>query len=236
MAGQASEMDVPVPTDGTIVPASRGIFRGRADDVLPRPLGEVGFTKHVRRLRKPWWACPAYVKSKSLDGSTAEVRALWRRVSAIVPGLAGVLQVEGLITVERLFVGCSHRPGGGGIFDRTASNGREGFGVPDLHRKAAKTMSLLRRSAISGGAGRDACLKRLRRVPCQRAGRGARVERAGTWRVLQDAGYYGRAIEVIGYCWRWELRRRDAATGSAKWRRRQSCALPPRPRRTAGRR
>ncbi len=169
-------------------------LRGRADEVLAA-LGESDSQTREAALRT-LVASLLTLQSKSLDGSTAEVAEHYGRLFRDFPRAEQrVLQVEGLLTVARILFGCSS-PARAAHFARPALEWARRLGRPDLHRQAANDNGVycLKQRDFAGAL---ALLEEAYDVSRANGLEEGRLRAlANMAACLQDAGYYGRAIEV----------------------------------------
>ena len=136
------------------------------------------------------------LQSKSPDDSTADVAEHYGRLLRDFPGTEQrALQVEGLLGVARILFGC-RSPAWAAYFARPALEWARTLGQPDLHRQAANDNGVY---CLKGRdfAGALALLEEAYDVSRANGLEDGRLRAlANMAACLQDAGYYGRAIEV----------------------------------------
>jgi HD-GYP domain-containing protein (c-di-GMP phosphodiesterase class II) len=134
--------------------------------------------------------------SESADASTGDIAEHYGRLFRDVSGSEHrALQVEGLLGVAKLLFGC-RSAGRAAHFARPALEWARTLGRPDLHTQAANANGVycLRQRDFAGAL---ALLEEAYRVSsANRLGDGRLRALVNMATCLQDAGYYGRAIQI----------------------------------------
>jgi len=193
-------------------------LRGRTDEVLAALSNSDAQTREA--ALRTLVASLKTLQSKSSDDSTVDVAEHYGRLFRDFPGTEQrALQVEGLLDVARLLFGCSS-PARAAHFGRPALEWARTLGRPDLHRQAANDNGVycLKQRDFAGALALLEEAYDVARASGLEDGRlRALVNMAAC---LQDAGYYGRAIEVNR-----RLLTLGAAAASGAARERESTAL-----------
>src|SRR5258708_10797869 len=195
-------MNDQVSNDGGAGPSRRAqsymqpvdFLRGRTDEVLAA-LGNSDAQTREAALRT-LVASLQTLQSKSSDDSTVDVAEHYGRLFRDFPGAEQrALQVEGLLDVARILFECS-TPTRAAHFGRHALEWARTLSRPDLHRQAANLNGIfcLKQRDFAGAL---ALLEEAYNVARANGLEDGRLRAlANMAACLQDAGYYGRAIEV----------------------------------------
>jgi putative two-component system response regulator len=169
-------------------------LRGRADEVLA-VLGDSDAQTREAALHA-LTAAVQTLQANSSDAAVAEIAEHYGRLFHEFPGAEQQpLQIEGLLTVARILFGCSS-PARAAHFGRPALERARRLGRPDLHRQAANDNGVycLKQRDFAGAL---ALLEEAYEVSGANELEDGRLRAlANMAACLQDAGYYGRAIEV----------------------------------------
>jgi HD-GYP domain-containing protein (c-di-GMP phosphodiesterase class II) len=136
------------------------------------------------------------MQSKSPDDATVEGAEHYGRLLREFPGSdLRPLQVEGLLLVARILFGC-RSPARAAHFGRPALEWARTLGLPDLHRQAANDNGVycLKRRDFAGALALLQEAYDVSRASGLEDGRLRALTNMAA--CLQDAGYYGRAVEV----------------------------------------
>jgi putative two-component system response regulator len=169
-------------------------LRGRTDEVLAA-LGDAD-ARTREAVVVTLLASLRNLQSKSLDDSTGELAEHYGRLLRDFPGPEGrALRAEGLLDVARILFGC-RSPAVAAHFARPALEWARTLGRPDLHAKAANANGILclKQRDFAGALSLLEEAYEVSRANGLEDGRLRALANMAT--CLQDAGYYGRAIEV----------------------------------------
>jgi HD-GYP domain-containing protein (c-di-GMP phosphodiesterase class II) len=182
---------------------------GRTDEVLA-VLGDAD-TQTRQAALLTLIASLRSLQSTSPDDSTADVAEHYGRLFRDFPGSERrALRIEGLLGVARILFAC-RSAARAAHFARPALEWARTLGLPDLHRQAANDNGVycLKQRDFAGAL---ALLEEAHEVArAHRLEDGRLRALANMATCLQDAGYYGRAIEVN----RWILGHGTAAANPA---------------------